>query len=709
MSFLNPLLLAGALAVAVPVVIHLLNRQRFRRVEWAAMRFLRAALEKNRRRLRLEDALLLALRCLMIALLAFALARPALNSARTGLFGDAPATAVILLDASLSLQAADGVGTRFDLARQAAGQALDALPAGSAAAVWLAGDRAVELVPEPVRDLNRVRQALREAAPTDLGTDHAATVARALETLRRAGGGRREILLVTDRQAAGWRDLAGLRAQVRAAGPDTALRVLFVGEPPAPNAAVTGLDLAGGLAPVDQPLRVAAEVRNLGATPLRSLRVTLHVDDGPAVDEAVVDTLAAGEARRLALFTRLTDERPHALTARISPDRLPADDARTLAVRAVRRVRVLAVGAGAKDPLFFLENALAPVPPEAREAFFIEVVRTPPEQFGALRPADFDAVVLANVPQLTPSGAEALAAFVRGGGGLLVFPGPDVRDGFYNDDLGAARGLLPARLGPLRGDATNDAVNLPLAPGPYAHPLAALWNDPAAGALTAARFRAVRGLEPQAPTNAPPPVVVLRHADGLPALIQGRAGRGRVLLASSTADTAWNDLPVRPSFLPLAQRLLAELIAGRLDAVNVPAGTPVRVTLPGAAAGRDATVTTPDGRRLTRPARADGDRAMVEVDATARAGAYRVETEGVPAELFAVQPDPAESDLAELSGGPRRDLEGFARVTDWTAGQDLASLLAAERGGRELWLPLALAALLVALAETVLAQRFSRQ
>src|ERR1051325_4833064 len=98
MSFLNPIMLAGLAAISVPIIIHLLNRRRFQKVVWAAMRFIQASVEKNQKRMRIEDLILLALRCLLLALLALALARPAILSNAAGVFGQSKVTGVIILD-----------------------------------------------------------------------------------------------------------------------------------------------------------------------------------------------------------------------------------------------------------------------------------------------------------------------------------------------------------------------------------------------------------------------------------------------------------------------------------------------------------------------------------------------------------------------------------------------------------------------------------
>src|SRR4051812_24279325 len=171
MGFLNPLLLFGLAAVSVPIIIHLLNRRRFHKVVWAAMRFLQTSVEKNQRRMRIEDMILLILRCALIALLALALARPAFKSASTDILGQSKVTAVVILDNSGSMGMSDGTMTRFEKAKKAAEQALDTMRGGWATAVFLASDIADAPVPEPTFDFNLARKTIRDARLTDRATD----------------------------------------------------------------------------------------------------------------------------------------------------------------------------------------------------------------------------------------------------------------------------------------------------------------------------------------------------------------------------------------------------------------------------------------------------------------------------------------------------------------------------------------------------------
>src|SRR5262245_54647560 len=230
MSFLNPILLAGLAAISIPIIIHLLNRRRFQKVVWAAMRFIQASVEKNQKRMRLEDMILLALRCLLLALLALALARPAILSEATDLFGQSKVPAVIILDQSRSMGMSDGTATRFDKARQAAEQALDSMPSGSAAAVFLASDLVQPIIPEPTYDLNLARKVLREAALTDRATDLFPALQKALDTLQGRLALRREIYLITDGQAAGWRQLTEIQRALERARTEIKTHIILVNE-----------------------------------------------------------------------------------------------------------------------------------------------------------------------------------------------------------------------------------------------------------------------------------------------------------------------------------------------------------------------------------------------------------------------------------------------------------------------------------------------
>lgn len=191
MTFLNPLLLFGMGAIAAPIIIHMLMNRRIKPVVWAAMRFLKAAVIKNQKKMNIEDIVLLVLRCLLLILLALALARPVFRKAGAAMTGRGVETAVIALDNSYSMGQSDGGETRFEQARQAAEQVIDSMEPGSSVAVFLFSDVVKAVIPQPTYDLNLARKTVRDAALSDRGTDVDTALKQAVSTLRGAldGGG----------------------------------------------------------------------------------------------------------------------------------------------------------------------------------------------------------------------------------------------------------------------------------------------------------------------------------------------------------------------------------------------------------------------------------------------------------------------------------------------------------------------------------------
>lgn len=726
MSFLNPLLLAGLAAISVPILIHLLNRRKFRKVTWAAMRFLQNAIEQNQRRMRVEDMILLALRCLLVALIALALARPAILSDASAVFGQSKVTGVIVLDNSLSMGMSDGTDTRFEKARRAALQALESMPSGSATAVFLASDAVRAVIPEPTFDLNLARKALREATLTDRASELSVAFSRALELLGDRIALRKEVYLITDGQATGWKQLTEIQRALERTKSEIKTRVILVNEHEERNLSVSGLRMASGLCAVGQLLRFEAQVSNHGGEEARNVRIGLGIDGEKAGDEFTIDTLPAGATRGVTLFAKLREPGFHSVAARIPTDRLPADDQRTLVVRAIREARVLLVdgepGVEPRDSeVFFLRNALVPVAPDAAEEYFVKATTISAPELSQARLDDFDAVVLANVPAVGESLASALDGYVRRGGGLMVFPGAQVDATSYNEQLFSKQRVLPAEFGELRGQLDKDDAFVTLQEKAYEHPIVELWNDPGAGRLGGARFFRWFELKlPQKDTKPAAPVggedgelprVVVRYSDGSPAIVERALGLGRVVQFGSTADTAWNDLPVRLAWVPLLHRTLGSLVERQDEGLNVRVGERFTRRVSAELLDKDATFFPPrqgTTRELRRVSLVNGT-PTVQFEQTDLAGVYDASVgEDGPKLKFATQPDAGESSLVELSAAQLATLKGVAEVIPWSPGMALDRMMERSRTGLEFWGPLAVGCVLLALLEMFLAQWFSR-
>lgn len=717
MTFLNPLLLFGIGAIAAPIIIHLFMNNRVKPMLWAAMRFLQASVLKNQKRMNIEDYLLLLLRCLVLALLALALARPAFRKGAAAVLSSRGSeTTVIALDNSYSMAQNDGGASRFDQARQAAEQALDALPPGSAVAVLLFSDAVRAVIPEPTFDLNLARKIIREAPLSDRGTDVHHAVNRALDLLSKKTAAQKGLFLISDGQAAGWSRLEDIRQMLAAS--EVRARVVLVGAEETRDLCVSNVRLASALAPAGEAVQFQVEVSNLGASEAQNVPVSLSVDGEPPADQGVIDAIPAGARKSISLYARLREAGYHTVTGQIPPDHLPVDDRRTIALRAIDDARVLLVdGAPGAEPresaVFFLRNALTPVPLAEREKHYIKTKTIAPAELEGTALGEFEAVVLADVAELTPGALAALETHVGRGGGLLIFPGPATNAAFYNEQLAKKRGLLPATLGEVRAAPENGVFHLQ--DKDYTHRIVSIWNTPAAGTLAGARFQRAYVLKPEAgrTEKAGEPRVVVSFADGAPAVMERTWGRGSVVLFSSTANSAWNDLALRPAFVPLIERTVGAILERQEERLNISVGGKFEVAGEAEWIDKDVFVAAPGESKgpgaLRRLSVVEGV-PLLRFEETDRAGAYdvTVKTEPPTTVKLAAQFNPAESDLTPLAQAQIDSLAPAATIIRWAPGMNFKDQLGPGRGGGgEFWVPLAFLGLLVACVEMGLAGIFS--
>lgn len=715
MAFLVPAVLAGAAAIAAPIAIHLLNKTRVKVVRWAAIRFLQETLRKNQRRLQIEDLILLLLRCAFIVLLALAFARLVLNpEASTETAGSGPVVAVVLVDQSASMGQSNGFQTMFDEAKTAAGKLIGSMESGSQAALFLVGEHVNQAVPRPTSNLPLVRRTLDVAEPTDGSSDMGAAVRLALETLKPFSGARKEIYVFSDNQASAWPQPEQVKT-LMAGAPDVKLNVVSPSATTgADNLAITSLKPESNVQAAGRLAGFLVEVSNFGSSPATGVRVTLAVDDGPPVDETVLDTVEPGKSKIVRLNARLAAPGYYTLRAAIPADRMPVDNERAVAVHVIEHMNVAVVEGGAagrtKDSrdAFFLVNGLAPVPPARRADYYLKIEAVPPAWLQTADLGRQEIIFLANVPKLDPTASKALEKYVREGGSLVIFPGAQTTPGALNDDPVLAP-LMPAKLSPRKGGA--DSAALSWQSGGYTHPVTALWNDAKNGRLAGVRAQAYFPLTPVSPKpGEPAPLAIVNYTDGKPAVMETAYGKGRVVLFSTAPGTDGNNFPIHPNYVPFLQRLIGYLsprTAG--ESLVLAPGAVFQGAVSNDLLRREVSVITPGSKGKPRPAgkveTANQD-AIVRYHDTARTGPYRFVVDGnaQAVSAFAVQMDAKESDLRMLPADQVALLKGEEVSAAASAG---ATPAAPVKVRRELWIVFVILALLVFLTEMVLAHRFS--
>jgi hypothetical protein len=565
--------LAAAAAVAVPIFVHLLLRPRARRVDIGTVRFLTLALKESTRRRKLRRWLLLALRCAAILLLALLFARPYLS--RAGAEGR-DREAILLIDRSASMGAAQSGQTLFARAQDAADKVLKELPEHTV--IHLAYFDAQGVEPASEVRIDRARQAGYAAT----GYDQALRWARDQVVL--SPRPRRTVYLFTDLQRPGRRD-----SPTEGLPPDVAVEVIEAGRPLIGNLAVVGAEASETTLRDKKPVVVTAQVRNAGPFPVRDVRIRLALEGAAKVEQAQTVSLPADSVQEVRFSVPV--ERPGIYSGFVEAageDDFPLDNRRWLAFDARPPDRLLLVDGEPgrtvyANETYYLEAALRLHLPGKGPAL------TPyePERLawadGAKLPGldGYRAVVLCNVDRLAEADVKTLTAFVSGGGSLLVFTGGRVQADAY-EPLQRA-GLLPAAVA---GPAGPDAFRF----GSWdkEHPVLRPLSDPQQGDLRRITFHHITRLKPAAGAK-----VLAGTPDGEPLLVEGRLGNGTVLLFASTADRDWGDWPQTRLYVPLVHQMVGYLTRRLPENARVRAAPtgPGRADPPGVTAdGQDTVV-----------------------------------------------------------------------------------------------------------------------
>lgn len=672
LGFANLALLWGTLAASLPIIIHLLNRRKFREVRWAAMRFLLAAIRKNQRRVKMEQWLLLAIRTLIVLLVAMAMAKPFLEAAGLPLVAGQRTHTVLVLDGSLSMGYAPADATRFDQAKSLAKQMVKDAPRGDAISVVLMGAPPRVVVGDPSYNHEEVSRELEALALPHGGTDLAAGLEAIVRVLDASDIRQKQVVFLTDLQAASWRPRPGAEGALKPALAKLiekkARSVLIdLGKDGGENRAVTSMSLNAPVAIAGLPFVAQGTIRNFGAGPASDVHARLLVD-GQFVNEQVLDAIPAGEEVAVAFTQALNAPGEHLVEIQIDQDPLRLDDSRRLSVPARERVEVLIVDGDPRPEPFesesdYLVEALNPQTTAGASPAFIRPEVIPESRLGGMDLTRFDAVVLCNIAQVTEAEVGLLDAYLKQGGGVILFGGDQVvADNFNRMLYQDGKGLMPGSIAEIVGDPKQRTGAFGFDLLGLKHPIVAQFAgapEAVIAGLTGVKTWSYQKLKRPEDSQA---TVALAFETGDPAVLEATRGRGRVIQVATTADAAWTTWPLHPSYPPVMEQIMLRAASGRLAERNVAVGQPLTRAFPAAAGGASAAVTRPDDEVQGTKLATEPDVSVFTYENTDLSGRYQVKV-GPPAAadlLFAANPDPAESELARVDeAGLREALPGW--------------------------------------------------
>lgn len=591
MSFVEPLFLAGLLAAALPVIVHLINRRKAVRVDFPALAFLLQSNRRESRGIKVRQWMLMALRILVIAFLAFSLAKPFVLSS-TGVTASErlPTATVFVVDTSYSM----GHGDWWARADEEFAKLRKRLRPWDEVALVTTAPGAPRPVDRLTGNHRELTDAFDELSPGEHRTHLVDALLAAGEVLQSSKLPNRRIVVLSDLAE------GGFPQQLE---PDDPLDfpVVFVplrdAETP-PNLSIERVDYEQEGSSREPVWRIDVVVQNRSDSP-QKVEIRLEVDEVDAAGgllEVEPNKTAKHTFRHRIDGTGIKQ----GLVRLVDADELDADNRRYFVIRLRDSIRTLLVNGDAssiafRDEMFFLERALNP---RAETDSNVIPTLTTREGLETLELAEFDVVVLGNVAKVSPAVGRKLEEFVAGGGGLMITMGNQVDVASYNQTLG---NLLPKPLRGMKQLALRDDPDAPIkvtrfGPARRQHPVFRVFQLPGGTSLQQVSVFSYMLLEPSPPEQSE---LVLSYEDNAPAILERKVDRGHVLLLTTSVDADWTDLPFQPAFLPLTRRSI-QYLARRATSAGTTrhvVGEKTRIEVSGFVRER-AIVTGPEDLRL---------------------------------------------------------------------------------------------------------------
>ena len=791
MTFINGILLAGAAAFLVPLLIHIFNRSKFRVIKWGATHLLESVIRVNRKRIQIEQIILLIIRCAIPILLAVCLARMVIQewnnflnwilfpliavvllilaalfknlrtvfggacallllyilASSLGWFtffkdgitvqsptGDVPASTVVLLDNSYSMQASNASQTSFEQAITVIDDVLDDQNRGSDVSVILMGGKPTPIFDRPTFDREGMSAQLSGLNPTQGAASTLDGLNAAIENLGAMSHAKREILLVSDFQRINWDSLpktsikqttellANQRLPVN-------LTFLHVGQEMTENVSIDTVELSPRTIGAGQQVRLRVHLRNHGDKAYGTgLRISLYKDNADTPDSETDIPIGPQEATQALLTCTFEEAGSHHIRLEInsSGSDLKFDNEYRVAVNVLDRIGVLLVDGDPSEEWLkgetdFIQIALTPfTKAKTQLKDLIEPTITRVESLDEEALKGVKVVVLANVPKLEAKQLTLLEQFVKQGGGLLATGGDNVDIKWHNQYLSnKTRGLLPMRINNVTGSLAEREEQTRMVAQHFDHEALHIFNDRRNGNLAEAEIAMWNRLVPANPDIPPStpgaPTILALLESGDPLLAEREYGDGMVLQLAIPLDASWTNLPARAAFLPLVQQLTTYLASRTIQPHNIPTGQPITAHFDASLAGASFKIRDPEGIEGMVKATAKGNIAIVEFPDTRKEGLYTVRNDELESPVyFVTNSSRTESQLDQLNKEEvqkHADQLGANVIYEESIDKTLESYASMEnqrRHGREMWKILMLCVLGFMVGELMLQQFFGR-
>lgn len=702
MTFLNPLLLFGLAAAAIPIILHLLNLRKLKTVEFSSLQFLKELQKTKMRRLRIRQLLLLLVRTLIIIALVMAFSRPALRGSFAGTIGThARTTIVLILDDSPSMSVRNERGVLFAQAKEAAGGIVDLMREGDEVYLVKLSDVHHRETYSPAFAAAPLKILLDQLTPTYETASYRSALGIAAKIVAESKNFNQEVYLITDKQETQFlpsapsdsTNLFDNRAKVF---------VIETGIQRQGNVGLSAVEVKTQIITLNKPASLQVLARNFSNTAITNGILSVYLDGARVVQQSL--DIASGGSE--VINASVIPKRRGSLQGyvQIDDDLLELDNKRFFVLNVPASIKVLFVGATAQDVR--IPQLALTLGGDTSFAGLFATQQITEAQLSATDIGRFDVLVCSNLKGFSPTESERLAQFVKAGGGLMLFPGNETNIANYNETVfarlsvpqaSAANANATSAAGDVQSFLSFDKID-------FAHPLFTTLFEQQSGRSSTPSVESPRVYKAIGTTAGVRGHQIIGLTNGGGFLTEYPTGSGRTLLFSVQAGLGWSDFPVKGLFAPLLHRATVYLAAQGQTSPSLVAGENIKVTarLKGQRDGESYALTSPGGidERIAPRFLSTFGLATFESSHAAEVGIYSLRRvsdsqSGSPKgqgiiQAIPVNVDPAESNLHRID---EKNIASFWRsigvradqVTVLPAAKKIDAVVMESRFGVELW------------------------
>jgi hypothetical protein len=716
MTFLNPLVLIGLAAAAIPILLHLFNLRRLEKIEFSTLTFLKELQKTKIRRLKLRQLLLLFLRTLLIVVIVTAFSRPTLKSSYFGATNaQAKTTAVFVVDNSYSMTSLDEDGQLLKQAKEEANSVLRLMKEGDEVYVipsTYAGSSASIASSTGLRDFAAVRAEIRDIEPSYVHGTIENALRLAARFLASSKNLNREVYVFSDFKMGGLRNNLH-NGEPESIFPDGARFFLVpIGKKVRQNLAFESLKIDNALFGVGNPLTIQVKVANWGTQNVSNEIVSVFLN-GTRVAQKALDIQAQNSAETEFSVTPTSTGYLDGVVE-LQDDDLEFDNQRSFAVHIPERLKVLLVGSS--PDYRYARLALVAQPTEGES--IIKLSAVPAERLSTNEIKDADVIVFTNVRDLSSAQRTQVRSFVESGGGVVYFPGSQTDSSSFQSVWANTLNVPPfSSIVRIRNQSGQPTSVLDFDRIDYRHPIFE-------GMFAQEQWKRVSPRSPvgevqhsiESPTifthvryqaNVQS-VPIITLADGSPFMLEQRVKKGVVILFSVSATTDWSNFPLKGIFVPLIHSAVTYAAQQQSIPSEVTVGNAVDMSFRNVTLGK-VTVQNPDKVDIAADVAGSHGQSTLHFRGTSLPGIYSVKSDNTLLKQFVVALNPEESNTVRADskaiesmlyqlGVPRKAVETISQ------GADVQKAVVQSRVGIELWKYFVAAALLIGLIESFVAR-----